>query len=98
MGCDGDVTDKDGKRDIEKGRRSHQAEQSTGGDAQERRLSRSVRRHNVMRFVVETLLNLVIWIIVFPVAWVLSMPVFLISPAFGKDPYRTAPVGVNTSS
>ena len=40
-----------------------------------------------MQFVVETLLSLVIWIIVFPVAWVISTPKILISSFFAKDPY-----------
>ena len=40
-----------------------------------------------MQFLIDTLLSLVVWIIVFPVAWVLFTPVILISSAFGKDPY-----------
>lgn len=40
-----------------------------------------------MQFVLEIFLSLIIWIIVFPVAWVFSMPIILISSVFAKDPY-----------
>jgi hypothetical protein len=43
-----------------------------------------------MQFVVEALLSLVIWVFVFPVAWVLSTPIILISSVFAKGPYWTS--------
>ena len=40
-----------------------------------------------MQILANILLNLIIWIIVFPVAWVSSTPIILIGSYFAKDPY-----------